>query len=173
MPDGDLMGFLIIGLILVAADGQVLYRGGRRYLRGPNGGEAAGSMARMVVAVFHLVAIGVLALLSVVGPAWSGSAAAVVGRVGVFLLLLAVVHGLTLVVLARRRQDEVVETSLQERDATRPPIDPQPRPTSEPGHDPMAADASWRPTTVTPVPGQTGPYPQVSPDSEDRGPDQT
>ncbi|MGW4487398.1 hypothetical protein ACWEOE_26565 [Amycolatopsis sp. NPDC004368] len=173
MPDNDLLGFLVIGLILVVADGQVLYRGGRRYLRGSAGGEAPGSMARMVVAVFHLVAIGVLALLSVVGPAWSGSTAAVVGRVGVFLLLLAVIHGLTLVVLARRRQDGLVENSLQERDAHRAAPDPQPRPTSEPGPDPTAADAAWQPTTVAPVPGQVGPCPRVSPDIDDQGPYRT
>ncbi|MEV6905105.1 hypothetical protein [Amycolatopsis sp. NPDC051372] len=34
MSDNDLMGFLMIGLIFVVADGQVLPRGGRRYLRG-------------------------------------------------------------------------------------------------------------------------------------------
>ncbi|MEV6898830.1 hypothetical protein [Amycolatopsis sp. NPDC051372] len=173
MPDNDLLGFLVIGLILVVADGQVLYRGGRRYLRGSTGNEATGSMARMVVAVFHLVAIGALALLSVVGPTWSGSTAAVVGRVGVFLLLLAVIHGFTLVALARRREDELVETSLQERDATRAAPGPQPGPPSEHGHEPTAADAAWQPTTVAPVPGQAGPYPRVSPDIEDHGPYRT
>lgn len=50
----------------------------------------------MVVTVFHLVALGLLALLSVIGPGWSGSAPALVGRIGVFLLLLAVAHAATL-----------------------------------------------------------------------------
>ncbi|WP_326565668.1 hypothetical protein VSH64_27810 [Amycolatopsis rhabdoformis] len=163
MPDNNLMGFLIIGLILVVADGQVLYRGGRRYLRGSTG-EGSGSMARMVVAVFHLVAIGVLALLSVVGPSWSGSTSAVVGRLGVFLLLLAVVHGFTLMVLARRRQDDLVGNRLQERPDGPPTFDPR---------EPRTADASWQPSTVAPVPGQSGPYPKVSPDIEDRGPYET
>ncbi|MEQ0565484.1 hypothetical protein ABJI51_40950 [Amycolatopsis sp. NEAU-NG30] len=150
MPDDDLTGFLIIGLVFVVADGQILYRGGRRYLSGPDGGEQTGSMAWMVVTVFHLVAFGVLALLSVVGPGWSGSTAALVGRLGVFLLLLAVAHVLTLAVLARRRQDHIVETHYQERDVERP-----------------ATEVVVEPA---PVPGQGGPAPQVSPDLGQHGP---
>ena len=158
MPDNDLTGFLIIGLVFVVADGQVLYRGGRRYLSGPDGGEGSGSMAWMVVTVFHLVSFGVLALLSVVGPQWSGSTAALVGRLGVFLLLLAVAHVLTLAVLARRRQDEIVETRFQERETA---AETYARP-AEVVVEPAAA--------VTPVPGQTGPHPQVSPDLGNHGP---
>ncbi|MEU8631985.1 hypothetical protein AB0C38_07450 [Amycolatopsis sp. NPDC048633] len=154
MPDNELPGFLIIGLIFVIADGQVLYRGGRRYL---SGGDGTGAMARMVVTVFHLVAFGVLALLSVVGPGWSGSTAALVGRLGVFLLLLAVAHGLTLAVLARRRQDTIVESHYQETDR---PGEGHVRPVGEAGTD----------RTVTPVPGQSGPSPRVSPDLGNHGP---
>ncbi|WP_290052045.1 hypothetical protein [Amycolatopsis solani] len=152
MPDNDLTGFLIIGLVIVLADGQVLYRGARQSLPGPDGGEGTGSMAWPVVTVFHLVAFGVLALLSVVGPQWSGSASALVGRIGVFLLLLAVVHVLTLAVLARSRQDRIVEARFQEREAERTG--------GEPLTDP----------TVTPVPGQEGRAPEVSPDLGHHGP---
>ncbi|WP_370963734.1 hypothetical protein [Amycolatopsis sp. cg9] len=151
MPDNDLTGFLLIGLVIVLADGQVLYRGARRYLTGPDG-DRTGSMAWPVVTVFHLVAFGVLALLSVVGPQWSGSAAALVGRLGVFLLLLAVVHVLTLAVLARGRQDRIVEARFQEREAERP------------GAEPLAEP------TVAPVPGQEGRHPEVSPDLGHHGP---
>jgi hypothetical protein len=160
MPDNELPGFLIIGLIFVIADGQVLYRGGRRYLSGPDGGEGTGSMAWMVVTVFHLVAFGVLALLSVVGPGWSGSTAALVGRLGVFLLLLAVAHGLTLAVLGRRRQDTIVETHFQDRETDRPgEVYVQP-----------VTEAGIEQTAVTPVPGQSGPPPRVSPDLGNHGP---
>ncbi|RSD07814.1 hypothetical protein [Amycolatopsis eburnea] len=149
MPDNDLTGFPIIGAVIVLADGQVLYRGARRYLTGPDGGEETGSMAWPVVTVFHLVAFGVLALLSVVGPRWSGSAAALVGRLGVFLLLLAVVHVLTLAVLARGRQGRIVEAHYQEREA---------------GGEVLAEP------TVAPVPGQEGRHPEVSPDLGHHGP---
>ncbi|MFG1642693.1 hypothetical protein ACGFMK_20580 [Amycolatopsis sp. NPDC049252] len=157
MTDNELTGFLIIGLIIVVADGQVLYRSGRRYLRGPDGDEGSGPMARMVVTVFHLVALGLLALLSVIGPGWSGSTAALVGRIGVFLLLVAVAHAATLSVLARRRQDNVVETHLHERDRTADAELPSPR----------------QAPAVTPVPGQGGPHPHVSPDLGDSGPYRT
>jgi hypothetical protein len=171
MPDSDLPGFLIIGLIIVVADGQVLYRGGRRYLRGPDGGEGSGSMAWMVVTVFHLVAFGLLALLSVVGPSWSGTTAALVGRLGVFLLLMAVAHALTLSVLGRQRQDQLVETHLQDRDE-RAAAEPVVWTTTETEVEPVrrvASDATWQPA-VTPVPGQGGPHPHVAPDLENRGP---
>ncbi|MEV7098667.1 hypothetical protein AB0M80_38115 [Amycolatopsis sp. NPDC051045] len=176
MPDNDLTGFLIIGLVFVVADGQVLYRGGRRYLSGPDGGEGTGSLAWMVVTVFHLVSFGVLALLSVVGPQWTGSTAALVGRLGVFLLLMAVAHVLTLAVLARRRQDRLVEEHFQERDSERsgtetylrPGTETYVRPATEVVVEP-AAEPSWRPA-VTPVPGQSGPHPQVSPDLGSHGP---
>ncbi|WP_410657234.1 hypothetical protein [Amycolatopsis sp. lyj-112] len=167
MPDNELPGFLIIGLIFVVADGQILYRGARRYLSGPNGGEGSGSMAWMVVMVFHLVAMGVLALLSVVGPEWSGSTSALVGRLGVFLLLLAVAHGITLAVLSRRRQDDVVGTRFHDRAPDRSV--PRMRSSADAGTEPAPTDASWQPT-VTPVPGQEGPQPQVSPDLGNRGP---
>ncbi|WIY00629.1 hypothetical protein QRX60_42325 [Amycolatopsis mongoliensis] len=156
MPDNELPGFLIIGLIFVIADGQILYRGGRRYLGGPDDGEGTGSMAWMVVTVFHLVAFGVLALLSVVGPGWSGSTAALVGRLGVFLLLLAVAHGLTVAVLGRRRQDTIVESHYQDRETD--------------GYVQPAGEVGIEQPTVTPVPGQGGPPPRVSPDLGSHGP---
>ncbi|MDQ7808878.1 hypothetical protein Q5425_34510 [Amycolatopsis sp. A133] len=168
MPDNDLTSFLIIGLVIVVADGQVLYRGGRRYLSGPDGGEGTGSMAWMVVTVFHLVSFGVLALLSVVGPQWSGSTAALVGRLGIFLLLMAVAHVLTLAVLARRRQDRIVEEHFQDRESERPGAETYVRPATEVLVEP-STDPTWRPA-VTPVPGQDGPQPRVSPDLGNHGP---
>ncbi|KDN17217.1 hypothetical protein [Amycolatopsis rifamycinica] len=172
MPDNDLTGFLIIGLVIVVADGQVLYRGGRRYLSGPDGGEGTGSMAWMVVTVFHLVSFGVLALLSVVGPQWSGSTAALVGRLGIFLLLMAVAHVLTLAVLSRRRQDRIVEEHFQERETERPVTETYLRPATEVVVEPVATDPARR-TSVTPVPGQDGPHPRVAPDLGNHGPYRT
>ncbi|WP_414939975.1 hypothetical protein [Amycolatopsis sp. cmx-11-51] len=159
MPDNELPGFLIIGLIFIIADGQILYRGARRFLSAPDAREGGGSVAWMVVTVFHLVAIGVLALLSVVAPDWSGSAAAFIGRLGVFLLLMAVAHVLTLSVLSRRRQDHVVESRYRGRKTERPVRADRS----------VRADAAAQPT-VTPVPGQDGRAPQVSPDLRDQGP---
>ncbi|MGW4064621.1 hypothetical protein ACWEGE_40475 [Amycolatopsis sp. NPDC004747] len=172
MPDNDLTGFLLIGLVFVVADGQVLYRGGRRYLSGPDGEEGSGSLAWMVVTVFHLVSFGVLALLSVVGPQWSGSTAALVGRLGVFLLLMAVAHVLTLAVLSRRRQDRIVEEHFQEREPERPVSETYVQPATEVVVEPASTDPAWRPA-VTPVPGQEGPRPRVSPDLGNHGPYRT
>ncbi|MBB5855605.1 hypothetical protein ACFQ05_36150 [Amycolatopsis umgeniensis] len=154
MPDNELPGFLIIGLIFVVADGQILYRGARRYLSGPDAREGGGSVAWMVVTVFHLAAIGVLALLAVVAPDWSGSTAAFIGRLGVFLLLMAVAHVLTLSVLAGRRQDTAVESRYRARRTD----------------EPVTTSDELAQPTVTPVPGQEGRSPRVSPDLGDHGP---
>ena len=172
MPDNDLTGFLIIGLVFVVADGQILYRGGRRYLSGPDGEEGSGSLAWMVVTVFHLVSFGVLALLSVVGPQWSGSTAALVGRLGIFLLLMAVAHVLTLAVLAQRRQDRIVENHFQDRDGEPRGTETYVRPATEVVVEPASTDPAWRPA-VTPVPGQDGPHPRISPDLGNHGPYRT
>ncbi|WP_410643815.1 hypothetical protein [Amycolatopsis sp. lyj-346] len=172
MPDNDLTGFLLIGLVFVVADGQILYRGGRRYLSGPDGEEGTGSLAWMVVTVFHLVSFGVLALLSVVGPQWSGSTAALVGRLGIFLLLMAVAHVLTLAVLARRRQDRIVENHFQDSGGEPRGTETYVRPATEVVVEPAATEPAWRPA-VTPVPGQDGPHPRVSPDLGSHGPYRT
>lgn len=139
--------FLLIGVLLVVADGQVIYRSGKRYLEGSYGDPAAGaSMARMVTVLFHLAVLGLLALLSTINIGGS-SIQGVVGRLGVMLLVLAIAHALTIGILSRIRDAQVDETIVTSRaaanDQARPgagPIDTpargqypsQPNPTSGP-----------------------------------------
>src|SRR5205085_272003 len=59
--------------------------------------------------LFHLVVLGVLALISTVDFPGGGSPSGVIGRVGVLLLILALAHGVTLGVLTRMREEQVVE----------------------------------------------------------------
>ncbi|MDT8912985.1 hypothetical protein [Amycolatopsis sp. PS_44_ISF1] len=161
--------FLLIGVLAVLVDGQILYRGGRRYLSGARGdSEADGSMGRMVAVVFHLVCLGLLALLSVVNLGGSGTAA-VVAKIGLFLLLMAVAHAITLSVLGRQRESTALESRIgRQRPA---PVDER---LQQPGPgvrvSPVQPDGSYPGAPVDPVPGQPGVAPQVSPDLEQRGP---
>jgi hypothetical protein len=155
MSDNDYLTFLLLGTLFVVIDGQILYRGGRQYLATSNAGaESEGSMGRMVAVVFHLVCLGLLALLSLVNLGGT-STAAIVGRLGVFLLLMALAHAVTLSVLSRQRESHVLENRLG---------------TQQQGPSGQNARVNYAESTVDPVPGQAGAAPTVSPDLDQRGP---
>ncbi|MEV6644020.1 hypothetical protein [Amycolatopsis sp. NPDC051371] len=151
MSTNAYLSFLVIGVVLVAIDGQIIYRSGRRYLENSYGDPAAGaSMTRLVTVLFHLATLGVLALVSTIdiGTGLTG----VVARVGVLLLILALAHGITLAALSRIRGEQEVEAVVQ-RGGRQQRVEPE-----QPG------------PTVMPVPGQPGTYPDVSPSIENRSP---
>lgn len=103
------VAFLLLGVVLITVDGQVLFQSGRRYLLSAYRDEgSAASVGRLVTMFYYLVMLGVLALVSAVDvPAANGPLPAVVTRIGILLLILAVGHGVTTWVLAglRRRQE--------------------------------------------------------------------
>jgi hypothetical protein len=118
MADNQYFTFLVLGVLLVVVDGQVLYRGGRRFLASSeDGSRSNASMARMVTVAFHLICLGVLAVLSLADI--GSSAVALVGRLGIFLLIVAVAHGVTLSVLSRQRESRVVESGIRSRELRR------------------------------------------------------
>ncbi|GAA3523636.1 hypothetical protein GCM10022222_02220 [Amycolatopsis ultiminotia] len=146
------LAFLAVGIALVLIDGQIIYRSGRGYLENSYGDAAAGaSMTRLVTVLFHLVTLGLLALLSTI-PLGDGDLPGVVGRLGVLLLVLALVHAITLALLGRMRGEQVGEAAVANRRISAREADRMPT------------------TTVTPVPGQDGRNPDVSPSLENRAP---
>jgi len=139
MSTNAYLSFLAVGTALVLLDGQIIYRSGRRYLDVSYGDpEASASMTRLVTVLFHLVTLGLLALLSTIDLGGS-TLPAVVGRLGVLMLVLAVAHALTLGVLARIRSEQAGEAAMI-------------------GNRRRRAE-SQRGTTVTPVAGQEDGYP--------------
>lgn len=153
MTTNAYLSFLAIGIALVLIDGQIIYRSGRRYLENSYGDPAAGaSMTRLVTVLFHLATLGVLALISTVNLGGS-DLPGVVGRLGVLLLILALAHAITLGALARIRGEQEVEAVVQRGSRPQPRVDPE-----------------LQAPTVTPVPGQEGRYPDVSPSLENRSP---
>ncbi|MDT7788020.1 MAG: hypothetical protein QOF58_6439, partial [Pseudonocardiales bacterium] len=59
--------FLVLGIVLVVVDGQLIYRSGKGYLkRAAYDDEQAGGMMKLTAVLFHLVVLGLLALVSII-----------------------------------------------------------------------------------------------------------
>lgn len=154
MSTNAYLSFLAIGIALVLVDGQIIYRSGRRYLASAYGDPGAGaSMTRLVTVLFHLATLGVLALISTVSLGGS-DLPGVVGRLGVLLLILALAHAVTLGALARIRGEQDVADVIAHRDERVA----------------RRSETDLQAPTVTPVPGQPGRHPDVSPTLEQRSP---
>jgi hypothetical protein len=133
MDTNAYVAFLLVGVLLVVVDGQIIYRSGRRYLEDSYGDPAAGaSMTRLVTVLFHLAVLGLLALLSTVDLGGGSTLPAVVGKLGVMLLLLAIAHGITIAILSRIRDEQVGESfaarraAVNESPAQEPAVGPMP-----------------------------------------------
>jgi hypothetical protein len=123
MDTNSYIAFLVLGVILVAIDGQIIYRSGRKYLEHSYGDSAAGSsMTRLVTVLFHLVVLGVLMLISTVDVG-SNPTEGVILRLGIMLLLLAAAHALTIAILARIKDRQMQERLAEEM--AHPPGQPQ------------------------------------------------
>ncbi|MFC7340342.1 hypothetical protein [Saccharopolyspora griseoalba] len=112
----SLLVFLLSGALLVVVDGHLLRRSGTAYLR--ELGENAGPMNQLVTVVFHLGALGLVALLAVVPMDLGSAPETLVGRIGVLLLVLAVAHAVTTAVLGRvraRHESEVLSAEVARR----------------------------------------------------------
>lgn len=142
--------FLLLGALLVVIDGQIIYRSGRRLLRqaGADSGSAE-SITRLIAVLFHLVALGALALGSTIATDTWGTITGVVGRLGILLLFMAIMHGVAIAVLANFRDREVSRQRRIHR---------------------QVGSAELGEPAVAPVPGQEGAEPYVSPSLEDREP---
>lgn len=101
-PETSNVLFLVIGAVLIVGDGQLLRRSGATYLEEayPDP-KVADSVNRLIAVLFHLVMLGVLALMSVRA---TGGYAAMIFQLGIMLLIMALGHGLTIWVLARLRR---------------------------------------------------------------------
>jgi hypothetical protein len=109
------VAFLLVGVFLVLIDGQILYRSGRGYLQKVYPSDSASSVMKLVAVLFHLVVLGVLALISTIDVATGMPVRDVVVKLGVVLLSLALAHGLTMAILAKvsdRRREEKIEDEI-------------------------------------------------------------
>jgi hypothetical protein len=116
--------FLITGVVVVLFVGRLIVRSGRHYIaEGTNRerGDAA-SGANLVAVLFHLSTFGLIALIAVI-PLGGAMSQRYLLRLGILLLVLAVVYGITLSLLQRRREEAMaaaLEANPPRRDKAAP-----------------------------------------------------
>lgn len=95
---------LFIGIGLTVVVGQILIRSGRPFLEDvfPNR-ETASSVTQLLVVLFHLIVLGVIALIASIDVTLDHPVQTIVVRTGLVLLVLGVAYAATLLVLARLR----------------------------------------------------------------------
>ncbi|GAA3859742.1 hypothetical protein GCM10022243_27000 [Saccharothrix violaceirubra] len=114
MDDGYAV-FLLLGVVLVLIDGQLIYRSGRGYMNRAYGDpEAAKSMTGLATVLFHLVVLGLLSIVSTFDVETGDPVKNVVVKLGVVLLLLALVHAVTMVILGRIRDRQIQQQLADE-----------------------------------------------------------
>lgn len=107
--------FLLLGVVLVLIDGQLIYRSGKGYMSRAYGDpEAARSMTRLATVLFHLVVLGMLAIVSIISVDTGDPVKDVVVKLGVMLLILALVHAVTMMILGRIRDRQLQQQLADE-----------------------------------------------------------
>ncbi|MQA08546.1 MAG: hypothetical protein GEU98_08325 [Pseudonocardiaceae bacterium] len=149
------LAFLVISVVLVVIDGQLIYRSGRAYLEQAYGTSgSARSVTHLVVVLFHLVVLGLIALLSTIPMDTGSQVRDVVVQLGVVLLLLAAAHGATIGILSRireqHREDKITEDIVERRQQKR---EWGTHPTANP-----VSDGPEKQAAVSPSIDQHGPY---------------
>jgi hypothetical protein len=101
---GTYVTVLVLGVLSALLVGQVLLRTGQTMLEDAfTERRTAKSVNRMLAMLFHLGALGVLAVISTVDVPVSGAVQTVVTKLGIILLILGVAHGLLILMLNRIR----------------------------------------------------------------------
>lgn len=114
-----------IGVVLTVAVGQILARSGRLFLQDSfERPETASSVSTLLLVLFHLVVLGVIALVATIDLSIENAVEAIVVRLGFVLLVLGAAHAGTLLALTwlrRRRREQMLlgEMSAQTRQARR------------------------------------------------------
>ncbi len=138
--DGDLSGYLIVlllGIALTFADGQILIRAGRAFLEDVfERRETAASLSTLLVVFFHLLVLGIIALVSTVDVGAESFVELIVKKMGWVLLILAMAHAITVIILTRVRhqwrEQQLLAEATQLAEGGPPPPPPPPAPRVEP-----------------------------------------
>lgn len=110
---GGYLLILLVGVVIVLIDGQLIVRKSPSYLAEVYDAGRARQLAGLVAVLFHLVMLGVVALVASIGLDAEVGARTVTTRVGVLLLLTAIGHAATIGVLSKLR-DQQLSTQVAE-----------------------------------------------------------
>lgn len=107
--DSEHVIFLVVGVILVFLVGQLLISAGRRFLAGsaPREGATAAPAATLLAVLFHLLTLGIVALITVL-PFGGSSTTKFLIQAAILLIALAIIYGIALSMLGKRRDEAVV-----------------------------------------------------------------
>ncbi|WP_433505520.1 hypothetical protein ACQP04_02830 [Pseudonocardia halophobica] len=124
------MFYLIAAVLLTVAVGQVLLRRGQPFLEEVfQSNEAAHSINILLSVLFHLLTLGVLALLSTIDVP-------IVTQFGIALIVVGIAYGISMLVLLRirerRRQDQLFERRAEQRQRRQNPTPVDPSRTAPP-----------------------------------------
>jgi hypothetical protein len=110
---------LLIGVVIVVADGQLILRQSPAYLDEVYQDPAHSRQVAVLVAVlFHLVMLGTALLVASIDLGDDPGPRPIIARTGVLLLLTALGHGATMLLLARMRSQQL-NTQVAEARITR------------------------------------------------------
>jgi hypothetical protein len=115
-PASTYLTVLFIGIALTVGVGQILIRSGRPFLEDVfRERETARSVTRLLVVLFHLIVLGVIALVATIDITLAHPIQTIVVRLGLVLLVVGAAYGGTLLVLTRLRARRRVQLLLDER----------------------------------------------------------
>ncbi|GAA1267854.1 hypothetical protein [Saccharothrix xinjiangensis] len=154
--------FLLLGVVLVLIDGQLIYRSGKGYMNRAYGDpEAARSMTRLATVLFHLVVLGLLALVSMISISTGDPVKDVVAKLGIMLLVLALVHAVTMVVLGRIRDRQIQQQLADEMAEDHRQFEQQHRVPVQDRAEPLAHPTTTSPAATAPTATPAAPQPRV------------
>ncbi|MCE3554385.1 hypothetical protein LWC33_23380 [Pseudonocardia sp. RS11V-5] len=113
MSTSEYVFYLIAAVVLTVVIGQVLLRRGQPFLEEVfQSNETARSLNTLLSVLFHLLTLGVLALLSTIDVP-------IVTKFGIALVVVGIAYGISMLVLLRirerRRQDQLFERRAEQR----------------------------------------------------------
>lgn len=111
---GSYVLLLVLSVALTVLVGQILIRTGEDFLAEVfEDRSTARSVNRLLAVLFHLIVLGLLALLTTINPPADGELQTLVFKLGVVLLILGLAHGGTMLLLSRirskRREQELAD----------------------------------------------------------------
>ncbi|WP_214367936.1 hypothetical protein [Pseudonocardia sp. H11422] len=133
MTTAQYLVFLAIAVGLTVAVGRVLFMSGEPFLQEVfQNKETAHSLNQLLTVLFHLLTLGVLAIISTIDVPVEGVVQTMVTKFGVVLVVVGIAYGVSMLVLLRireRRRAAAVSAGVQQRIAEqnrRPTTDPVP-----------------------------------------------
>lgn len=128
MGNGAYLVILFVGAVIVLVDGQLIMRNSPAYLQAAyRDARRSRRVARLVAVFFHLVMLGLVALVASIGLAPDAGVPSVIARIGLILVLTAAGHAITMFALSRLREQQTgTELAEAQMDAHRNQAPPPP-----------------------------------------------